>query len=83
MANRGDPFDDILSPQPRSAQAPAFQQDPFDDDDPFDNARAAHSGPSQGQARQGGGVQGQGQHGYALDPFFDEQVQIHAVGASS
>ena len=58
-----DPFDEILQPQPRSARH--FRQDPFDDDDPFENA-------AQVENPAGGRPQAQGQNGYALDPFFDE-----------
>lgn len=70
--SRNDPFGDIVQPQPRSARQPVFQQDPFDDDDdPFNNA--AQVGPSSDAHSQV--TQGR-QHGYALDPFFDEQVDL-------
>ena len=57
-----NPFDDMLDP-PSSASQPKAQRDPFaDEDDIFDSHPQGQSG-SKG-----------GQHGYAMDPFFDEYV---------
>lgn len=72
---QGNPFDDIIQPQPRHPR-PTFQDDPFgdDDDDLFTAPATAASGSghqqSHGSVDQGNG----GRHGYALDPFFDESV---------
>ena len=69
MSRQTNLFEDIVQPQPRSARQLDFQDNPFDDNDPFDNA--AQVGLSSGtQAREPTA----GQHGYALDPFFDESV---------
>ena len=84
MPQQVNPFDDIVQPQPRSAIASAFQHDPFGDDDPpgpyetggrvpFNHAEhGSAAGPSHGRHVPSTSIGGQ--HGYALDPFFDEYV---------
>jgi hypothetical protein len=67
MSRKNDFKEDIIQSPSRSARRPDSQHNPFDDDDPFENA--AQVGPSsEPQFRQLSG----GQHGYTLDPFFDE-----------
>jgi hypothetical protein len=84
MSRHDDPFQDILQPQPRSAQHAAFQDDPFGDDDSpglFAQSSNAYGGAVNGSYSGGEQVNGQSagssrdpgrQHGYTLDPFFDE-----------
>lgn len=73
MAHPGDPFDDILQPKPLSDRQPTFEDDPFGDDDPFNNPPSSQSaGPSHNQVRGPNAREGTQQHGFALDPFFDE-----------
>lgn len=68
--SQGNPFDDILQPQPRHAR-PTFQDDPFGDDhDDIMNGSAGAGGSYQSESRRSND-QGE-RHGYALDPFFDE-----------
>lgn len=66
-----NPFDDILSPQPKSARSADFQNDPFaDEDDSNPYGAASSSRPGDGNQH---GNNGKGkQSGYAMDPFFDE-----------
>lgn len=63
--NRAEnPFDDMLDP-PSSTSQPRAQRDPFaDEDDIFENQPQGQSGNKGGQ------------HGYAMDPFFDECVSL-------
>jgi hypothetical protein len=80
MSRQTNPFDDILQPQPRHAQQPKLQNDPFgDDDEPVLLTDSAVYGAAVvGQGGSGGTHAASGshdagrQHGYALDPFFDE-----------
>lgn len=65
-----NPFDDILAPQPQKVANP-LTSDPFGDDEPslLDTGSPT---PKGGQAA--GTSRDEAKHGYALDPFFDEQV---------
>ena len=58
-----DPEDDLIQPIGHSSRQ---QQDPFDDDNPFETS-ALSGGPAQASGSAAGR-----QHGYTLDPFFDE-----------
>lgn len=86
MSHHVNPFDDILQPQPRPARGPAFQDDPFGDDDSpvlFEQNGRNINGGSNGAYGGGGSSRGPNvsssrdvghPQGYTLDPFFDESV---------
>ncbi|ORX35777.1 putative calcium transporting ATPase [Kockovaella imperatae] len=79
MSHQGNnPFDDILSPQPRQATRP---RDPFVDDDDDDLFDQAHADPVASTSSYNGHPHASGpaeaaQHGYALDPFFDDDDEL-------
>jgi hypothetical protein len=77
MSRQADPFDDILQPQPRHPQQSTVADNPFDQEgspnlfDDHNGAYGGHVGQSSGHAASSSRDAGR-QHGYALDPFFDE-----------
>lgn len=75
MSRQADPFDDILQPQPRHPQQSTVADNPFDQDaspNLFDDHNGAYGGhASSGHTASSSRDAGR-QHGYALDPFFDE-----------
>jgi hypothetical protein len=79
-----DPFDDIVSPQPRPARGATFQTDPFEDDgspnlidgDTQFERGTYLAGPAAASTSR---VQGS----YTLDPFFDEFVIFPVRRATS
>lgn len=77
MSRQADPFDDILQPQPRHPQQSTVADNPFDQDgspnlfDDHNGAYGGHAGQSSSHVASSSRDAGR-QHGYALDPFFDE-----------
>jgi hypothetical protein len=68
-----NPFDDILAPQPQKAANP-LGHDPFGDDNEPDLLGGSSRDHSRGGQNASGTSRDDGKSGYALDPFFDEQV---------
>ena len=86
MSRPSNPFDEILSPQPQRArqQGDPFADDDFEEtgfdqepdllaSDGTHYGAGGSRGVASGSARASGrGHEAEAQHGYALDPFFDE-----------